>query len=70
MKPTKEEIKFALVMGFITAGIISFTLVSVNLGFSHLFFFFWARSWLIAGSIAFLSILFISPRVRKFIYRK
>ncbi len=33
----KHKIAFALIMGVITTGIISFTLISVNLGFSDKF---------------------------------
>jgi hypothetical protein len=57
-------------MAFITAGIISFTLVSINIGYQNNFIFIWFRSWAIAFIIAMLSILFIGPLVRKFLTSK
>ncbi|QHW00158.1 DUF2798 domain-containing protein [Spirosoma endbachense] len=44
----KQKIAFALIMGFITTGSISFTLVSLNIGFTKAFLGNWFRSWLIA----------------------
>jgi hypothetical protein len=44
----KQKIAFALIMGFITTGSISFTLVSLNTGFTEAFLVTWFRSWLIA----------------------
>jgi len=48
----KHKIAFALIMGVLTTGIISFTLVSVNLGFKVNFITLWLRSWAIAYSVA------------------
>ena len=61
----KARIKFAFVMSLTVTCYISFTLVAVNLGFRDKFVMVWLRSWLIAFIIAFLSLLFVAPIVRK-----
>ena len=58
--PTFGDVKFAFIMSLVTTFIISFTLVSINLGFTDRFIFVWLRSWFIAFIIALLSILFIA----------
>lgn len=63
----KQKIAFALIMGVITTGIISFTLVSVNLGYSDMFLFVWLRSWSIAYMVVIPAILLIGPRVQKLV---
>jgi len=65
--PTGKDVKFAFLMGLVTAGVISFTLVTVNHGLTAGFVFVWLRSWLIATIIAVFSILFIAPLIRKFL---
>jgi hypothetical protein len=61
----KEKILFACLMSLITTLLISFTLVSINVGFTERFLFTWLRSWGIAFIIAALSILFIAPVIAK-----
>ncbi|MES2477824.1 MAG: DUF2798 domain-containing protein [Bacteroidota bacterium] len=63
----KQRIVFALIMSTITTCIISFTLVSLNVGFNERFLAIWARSWAIAFLIATLSILFVGPIVQKWV---
>jgi Protein of unknown function (DUF2798) len=57
----KRKIAFALLMGAVTTGIISFTLLAFNLGFSTDFVGAGLRSWAIAYVIAIPAILLISP---------
>jgi len=40
----KRKIAFAFLMGIITTGLISFTVVSVNLGFAENFLKIWLKS--------------------------
>ena len=63
----KNKIAFALLMGIITTGIISFTLISINLGFTDHFFRTWFKSWGIAYLVAIPAILLIAPRVQKLV---
>ena len=63
----KKKIAFALLMGIITTGLISFTLIYVNLGFRNTFMETWIRSWLIAYSLAVPAVLFIGPAVQKLV---
>ncbi len=63
----KQKIAFALLMGIVTTGIISFTLITVNLGWAHLRPFIWLKSWAIAYLIAIPAILTLSPLVEKLI---
>jgi hypothetical protein len=63
----KQKIAFALIMGVVTTGLISFTLVSVNIGFVDRFVWIWLRSWLMAYIIAIPAILLIGPRIEKLV---
>ena len=64
----KQKITFALIMGIVTTGIISFTLITVNLGWAHLHLAIWLKSWLIAYLIVIPAILIISPFVEKTVH--
>ncbi|CCG53605.1 Transmembrane protein of unknown function [Flavobacterium indicum GPTSA100-9 = DSM 17447] len=61
----KSALKFAFIMALIVTSYISFILVSVNAGFNNNFIFIWLRSWFIAFLLAFPSLLFVAPLVRK-----
>ncbi|PJJ09004.1 uncharacterized protein DUF2798 [Flavobacterium sp. 1] len=63
----KEKIAFALIMGIVTTGIISFTLITINLGWAHLHLAVWLKSWLVAYLIVIPAILIISPFVEKMV---
>ena len=65
----KQRITFALLMGIITTGIISFTLISINVGFSENFFRVWARAWLMAYVVVIPAILLIAPRIQVLVDR-
>ena len=63
----KHKITFAIIMGVITTGIISFTLITINIGFTNSFLKTWLKSWGIAYLVAIPAILLISPIVQKFV---
>jgi hypothetical protein len=63
----KTKIAFALIMGIITTGIISFTLISINLGFTAGFFRIWLKSWGLAYVVVIPAILIIAPRIQKLV---
>jgi membrane protein YdbS with pleckstrin-like domain len=65
----KQKIAFALVMGIVTTGIISFTLISINIGYTSLFWRIWLRSWATAYVVVVPAILFIGPKVQILVYR-
>ncbi len=65
----KQKITFALIMGVITTGIISFSLIAINLGFPDRFFKVWLKSWLLSYLIVVPAILIIGPLVQKLIDR-
>ena len=60
----KRKIAFALLMGIVTTGIISFALIALNLGFSKDFLSIWLRSWTISYVIVVPAILLIGPRLQ------
>lgn len=60
----KRKIAFALSMGVVTTGIISFTLIVLNRGLSDGFLFVWLRSWVAAYLIVIPAILLIGPRLQ------
>lgn len=63
----KQRVAFALIMGIITTGIISFTLISVNIGFIPKFLQIWLKSWAMGYSVAVPAILVIGPQIQKFV---
>lgn len=56
-----------MIMGLITTSIISFVLISIHAGYSKSFLLTWLRSWALSFSLAFLSIMFIAPKVQLFV---
>ncbi len=54
-------------MGVVTTGIISFTLISVNIGYTEKFLAIWLRSWGIAYLVVIPAILIIGPRIQKLV---
>lgn len=66
----KQKIAFAMIMGVITTGIISFSLISINIGFNDNFLKIWLKSWGMAYVIVIPAILIIGPRVQKVIDKR
>ena len=60
----KRKIAFALSMGVVTTGIISFVLIALNLGFVQGFALSWLKSWSMAYLIVIPAILLIGPRLQ------
>ncbi len=60
----KRKIAFALLMGIVTTGIISFAIIAINLGFFPGFLFVWLRSWAMGYVIVVPVILLVGPRVQ------
>jgi len=60
----KRKIAFALSMGIVTTGIISFVLIAMNLGFSDQFAWTWLRSWGAGYVLVIPAILLIGPRLQ------
>lgn len=65
----KRKIAFALVMGIITTGVISFTILSLNLGISSRFWPTWLRSWGIAYLVVVPIILLVGPGLQRQVER-
>ncbi len=57
----KRKIAFALLMGIVTTGLISFVLLALNVGFSKGFALLWLKSWSIAYAVVVPAILLIGP---------
>ena len=60
----KRKIAFAMSMGIVTTGIISFVLVTINLGMGSAFVRTWLRCWLISYLIVIPAILLVGPRLQ------
>lgn len=65
----KRKIVFALLLGIFTTGIISFTIVSINVGYCEVFLRIWLRSWAIAYAVVIPAILVLSPVTEKIVNR-
>jgi hypothetical protein len=63
----KSKILFAVLMGVITTGIISFSLIAFNLGFSDRFIGIWLKSWLAGYLIVIPAIILIGPKVQQLV---
>ncbi|TJZ53685.1 DUF2798 domain-containing protein [Sphingobacterium olei] len=63
----KKKFAFALIMGVITTGIISFTVIFVNIGFKPNFLKIWSKSWGLAYLVVIPAILIIGPRIQKLV---
>lgn len=61
----KQKVVFALMMGIITTGIVSFTLIGVNRGYGPGFVWSWLKSWSIAYVVVLPVILTVSPLVQR-----
>lgn len=60
----KRRIAFALSMGLVTTGLISFVILSINVGFPAAFLLKWVRTWGMGYMVVVPTILFIGPRVQ------
>ncbi len=56
-----------MIMGIVTTGIISFTLISVNIGFVANFLVIWLKSWSMAYLMVIPVILLVGPKVQKLV---
>ncbi|TLU95030.1 DUF2798 domain-containing protein [Dyadobacter sediminis] len=56
-----------MIMGIITTGIISFTLISINIGFVSNFLVIWLKSWSMAYIAVIPVILLVGPIVQKLV---
>jgi hypothetical protein len=65
----KRRIAFALTMGLVTTGIISFVLLAISIGFSPEFWMKWLRSWGIGYVVVIPAILLIGPRLQGWLER-
>jgi len=54
-------------MGIITTGIISFSLIALNVGFSENFIRIWLKSWVVGYFIVVPIILTVGPQLQKLI---
>lgn len=63
----KQRIVQALLMGIVPTGIVSLTVMSINLGYSDNFLKIWLRSWSIAYLVMVPIIFVIAPVVDRFV---
>ena len=63
----KQKIAFAMIMGIITTGIISFTLISINIGYIGTFLPIWLKSWAIAYLVVIPAILVLGPPIQRMV---
>ncbi len=60
----KRKIAFAMLMGVVTTGLISFVLVTLNLGLTDGFLRIWLRCWMVSYLIVIPAILLVGPRLQ------
>ena len=62
-----EMLLFAFIMGAFMSGFMSLVVTFINIGFIDNFVYFWLSAYWRAFLIAFPTILFVIPRVRKIV---
>ncbi|PHR69317.1 MAG: hypothetical protein COA66_15070 [Arcobacter sp.] len=62
-----EMLLFAFIMGAFMSGFMSLVVTFINIGFIDNFIYFWLNAYWKAFLIAFPTILFVIPRVRKIV---
>ncbi len=60
----RQRVAFAFSMGFITTGIISLTLIMINVGYTGQFWKSWLTSWAMAYVVVIPAILWIGPKIQ------
>ena len=60
----KQKVAFAIIMGLITTGVISFILVCVNRGLTQGLALAWMKSWIIAYTVVIPVVSFLGPKVQ------
>ena len=65
----KRKIVFALTMGLVTTGIISFALIALNVGFSPRFVMVWLESWGVGYMLVIPAILLLGPHLQTLVDR-
>jgi Protein of unknown function (DUF2798) len=63
----KRRIAFAFLMGIVTTGLVSFTVILVNLGLTERFWQLWFKSWSVAFIIVVPIILVVAPLIERFV---
>ena len=63
----KRKMAFAVSMGIVTTGLVSFVLIAFNIGFSPGFVRIWLRSWGVGCLVAIPTILIIGPKVQAWV---
>ena len=63
----KKKIVRALLMGIAPTGIVSFTVLWVNMGFNEKFLRTWLRSWVIGYSVMVPVIFILAPVIDRFL---
>ncbi|HEY8562549.1 MAG TPA: DUF2798 domain-containing protein [Pyrinomonadaceae bacterium] len=63
----KRRIVTAVLTGVVTTGIVSFTVVLINLGLMEKFWRIWLKSWSLAFLIVVPVILIVSPVIGRFV---
>lgn len=63
----KHKIVFAFLMGIVTTGLVSLTVVLANLGFTETFWQIWLKSWSIAFLVIVPIILIVAPVIERFV---
>lgn len=58
---------FPFFMAFCMSGIMSFTMLAINVGFVSNFFPLWMRNFSIGFTVAVPTAIFFAPRIRKFV---
>ncbi len=68
-----RRVVFAFLMGIVSTGMVSFTVVLINLGLTKTFWQVWLRSWSLAFPIVVPVILIVSPTIMRsvdFLFRE
>ena len=69
MNINKKEVLFASTLSIIITSYVSFINTCVNIELKSTFLQTWLRGWMVSFVLVTLSILFLAPIVKKWIYK-
>jgi hypothetical protein len=63
----KRKMALSFLTGIVTTGMVSFSVILINLGFTEKFWQAWIKSWFLGHLVAFPVILVVSPLIKRLV---
>ncbi len=63
----KQKLLFAIIMGSITTGLVSFMALIINIGMPERIVYIWMKTWLIGCLFSIPTIIILAPRIQNLV---